>query len=160
MSIETIILLVGFLFMGGWLWAYLFIRQILFNALVATPLIRRMRAEREDLIAVGAVRYTTISTLVCSVIAVVLLAGVVLLCRKHWYFIAAFGAGALIAFFMLLRMVRPDNHSMFTSFCTGYCRFIPDDELRTAFFNQKAGPIRARLREMGLSGDIIPKFSK
>lgn len=160
MSIETIILLVGVLFLGGWLWAYMFIRQLLFNGRVAMPLIRRMRAEQEDLIAIGAVRYTTISTVVCSVISVLLLAVVVFLCRKHWYFLAAFGVGALIASIMLLRMVKPDNRSMFSSFCAGYYRFIPDDELRTAFYNQKTGPIRTRLREMGFSGEIVPKMAK
>ncbi len=160
MSIEMRIILVGALFLGGWLWAYVFIRQILFNVRVATPLIRRMRAEQEDLIAVGAVRYTTISTVVCTLFSLVVLVIVVLLCRNYWYFLASFGLGAVIAFIMLLAMIKPENQSMFISFCAGYHRFVPDDELRSAFYNQKTGPIRSRLRQMGLSGDIIPKIEK
>ena len=160
MSIEMKFILVGALFLGGWLWSYVFIRQILFNARVATPMIRRMRELQEDLIAVGAVRYTTISTLVCTVMSLILLAIVAYLCRNSWYFLVSLALGAVIAVIMLLRMVRLDNRSMFTSFCAGYYRFIPDDELRTAVYNQKTGPIRTRLREMGLADDIIPKFPK
>lgn len=159
MSLQMKIILVGVLFLAGFLWSYLFLRQIMFNLRVASPLIKKMRTEQEDLIAVGAMRYTTLSTVVCSFISILLLGVTVYLCRNSWYYLAGFGLGAIISFVMLFRMVRPDSKPMFNSFCSGYYRFIPDDELRTAFYNQKAGPIRSRLRELGLSGEIIPKLS-
>ena len=91
-------------------------------------------------------------------IAVLLLAVVVFLCRKHWYFLAAFGVGALIASIMLLRLVKPDNRSMFSSFCAGYYRFIPDDELRTIVYNKDYGKVKARLKKMGVKDTFIPQF--
>ena len=71
---EVKIMLVGAIFLGGWLWAYLFIRQLMFNFRVAYPLIRDMNTLREELIAVGAKRYTTISTITCCVVAAGILA--------------------------------------------------------------------------------------
>ena len=50
---EVKIMLVGAIFLGGWLWAYLFIRQLMFNFRVAYPLIRDMNALREELILAG-----------------------------------------------------------------------------------------------------------
>lgn len=161
MSSELKIMLIGALFLAGWLWSYLFIRQILFNVLVAKPMIKKMRALQEDLIAIGAARYTTISSIVCGLIAALLLALAVFLCKtKYIWFLVAFCLGAIIAFIMLLRMVRPENQSMFKAFCNAYYRFIPDDELRTAFYNNKTGPIRSRLKAMGLSDTVIPKIQK
>ena len=40
------------IFFGGWLWSYVFIRQIMFNFLIANPLIKKLRAMQQDLIAV------------------------------------------------------------------------------------------------------------
>ena len=147
---------VAALFLGGWLWSYIFIRQIMFNFITAYPLIKKMNALQENLIAVGAKRYTTISTLVCSVFSLILLAVVIRFCPL--YLAISFVAGAVIAFIMLIKMVSPRNRAMFDSFCTAYCRFVPDDELRTAMFNKKTGPIRSRLKAMGLTGSFIPDF--
>ncbi len=152
------IMLVGLLFLGGWLWSYIFIRQIMFNFLVAKPLIKKMRSLSEDLIAIGADRYTAVSTAVCCIAALVLLALVIIFCP--WYFSVSFGIGAVIAFVMLLKMVAPRNRQMFDSFCGGYYRFVPDDELRTALFNRKTTPIRARLKAMGFTETFIPDFYK
>ena len=44
----------GVLLVLGWLWFYLFVRQFLFNFFTAYPLIKKMQAAKEDLIAVGA----------------------------------------------------------------------------------------------------------
>lgn len=160
MSIETKIFLCGALFLGGWLWSYLFIRQIMFNSLVASPLIKKMQSLREDLIAIGAQRYTVTSTVVCSFVAALLLFIVWYLCRKEWLFLAVFAAGAVIAFIMLIKMVTPRNRAMYETFCNAYCRFVPDDELRNAIFNKKTGPIRARLKEMGINESFTPEFRK
>ena len=147
---------VAALFLGGWLWSYIFIRQIMFNFITAYPLIKKMNALQENLIAVGAKRYTTISTLVCGVFSLILLAVVIRFCPL--YLAISFAAGAVIAFIMLIKMVSPRNRAMFDSFCAAYCRFVPDDELRTAMFNKKTGPIRSRLKAMGLTGSFIPDF--
>lgn len=146
------------IFFAGWLWAYVFVRQILFNFLVAKPLIRSMRALREDLIAIGADRYTRVSNIVCFLIAAALLAVVIRLCPL--YLIIAFAIGGVTAIGMLFYLVTPREHSMFDAFCTTYCRFVPDDELRTAIYNKKAGPIRARLKAMGLQDSFVPEFRK
>ena len=145
-------------FFGGWLWSYVFLRQIMFNYLVAIPLIKKLRAMREDLIAIGADRYTTISTLVCGLFAAGLLALVIRFCPL--YLTISFAVGAVTSFIMLFSLVSPRNRSMFDSFCNAYCRFVPDDELRTALYNRKTGPIRARLKAMGLQGSFIPDFKK
>ena len=149
---------VAALFLGGWLWSYVFIRQIMFNFITAYPLIKKMNALQENLIAVGAKRYTTISTLVCSVFSLILLAVVIRFCPL--YLAISFAAGAVIAFIMLIKMVSPRNRAMFDSFCTAYCRFVPDDELRTAMFNKKPGQIKQRLYNMNLSRDMVPEFKK
>lgn len=146
------------LFLLGWLWSYVFLRQILFNYLVAYPLIRRLRAMREDLIAIGADRYTLISTIACAVLAGILLAVAIRFCPL--YLILSFAVGAVTAFVMLLSYVSPRERNMFDAFCATYCRFVPDDELRTAIYNKKAGPIRARLRAMELEDGFIPEFKK
>ena len=149
-------MLAGAIFLGGWLWSYVFIRQILFNYITAFPLIKKMRALKEDLIAIGADRYTIISTVVCTFFAAVFLFVVIRFCPL--YLILCFAGGALIAFIMLLKMVSPRNRAMFDTFCSAYCRFVTDDELRTAMYNKKTGPIRARLKAMELSGSFIPEF--
>ena len=152
------IMLAGAIFLGGWLWSYIFIRQILFNFVTAFPLIKKMRALKEDLIAIGADRYTIVSTVVCCFFAAILLFVVIRFCPL--YLTLCFAGGALIAFVMLLKMVSPRNRAMFDSFCSAYCRFVPDDGLRTAMFNKKTGPIRARLKELELNGTFIPEFRK
>ena len=157
-GISTKIMLAGAIFLGGWLWSYVFVRQILFNYITAFPLIKKMRSLREDLIAVGADRYTTISTIVCFFFAAVFLFVVIRFCPL--YLILCFAGGAIVAFVMLLRMVSPRNRAMFDAFCSAYCRFVPDDELRTAMYNKKTGPIRARLKAMELSGTFIPQLRK
>lgn len=157
-GMSTKVMLAGAIFLGGWLWSYVFIRQILFNFITAFPLIKKMRALKEDLIAIGADRYTIISTIVCCLFAAILLFVVIRFCPL--YLILCFAGGALVAFVMLLKMVSPRNRAMFDTFCGAYCRFVPDDELRTAMFNKKTAPIRARLKAMELDGSFIPEFRK
>ena len=150
------IMYAGAIFLGGWLWSYVFLRQILFNFLTAFPLIKKMRSLREDLIAIGADRYTVISTIVCAIFAAILLFVVIRFCPL--YLTLCFAGGAVVAFVMLLKMVSPRNRAMFDTFCSAYCRFVPDDELRTAMYNKKTGPIRARLKALGLTESCIPEF--
>ena len=155
---EMKIMLTGAIFLGGWLWSYLFIRQLLFNFATAFPLIRRMSALQEELIAVGARRYTVISVITCTVVAAALLAAVVIWCPL--YLQIGFAAGALLAVILLIPRVSARNREMFDSFCSTYYRFVPDDELRTAMYNKKTGQIKSRLKAMGIQGTFLPDFKE
>ena len=144
------------LFFAGWLWFYIFVRQFLFNFLTAYPLIRKMQELDPGLIAVGAKRYTTTSVLVCSVISAVVLFVILFFCPT--YMKIAFFVGAALCLVMLLGKLTPDNKNMFENFCAGYCRFVPDDELRTLMYNKEIKKIDRRLRELGYDRSFVPKF--
>jgi len=143
-------------FFFGWFWAYLLLRQLLFNFVTAYPMIRRMNSLQEDLIAIGAKRYTAVSCIVCVILSAIVL---FLLIRFFaLYLQISFAVAAVIAFVMLLSRVSPKNRPMFDAFCNAYCRFVPDDELRTAMYNKKTGQINSRLKAMGITGTFIPEF--
>lgn len=155
---EMKIMLTGAIFLGGWLWSYLFIRQIMFNFATAFPLIKSMNSLQEDLIAIGARRYTVISVIFCGVVAAALLAAVLIFCPL--YLKIGFGLGALLAIILLLPRVSARNRDMFDSFCNSYYRFVPDDELRTAIYNKKTGQIKSRLKAMGIQDSFVPEFKE
>ena len=152
------IMLAAGIFLGGWLWGYIFVRQLLFNFATAYPLIRKMQEINPDLIAVGARRYTATSVLVCCFISAVILFLIFWFCPL--YLIISFFVGAVICLVMLITKVSPENKPMFESFCTGYCRFVPDDELRTIMYNREIKKIDRRLREMGCESSFVPKFKE
>ena len=156
MSMSAKIMFSAAIFFGGWLWAYLFVRQFLFNCVTAFPLIKKMNAIQPDLIAVGAKRYTTISCVVCALVSAIILFVVIRFCPL--YLLISFAVGAAAAILMLLGRISPKNKAMFEAFCASYCRFVPDDELRTAMFNKKPGEIRSRLRAMGYIDSFVPEF--
>ena len=153
---ETKILLAAGLFFVGWLWFYVFMRQFLFNLMTAYPLIRKMQAIDKDLIAVGAKRYTTTSVLVCLAISAVVVFIIVYFCPL--YLKIAFGVGALLCFVLIISKLSPSNKAMFESFCSGYCRFVPDDQLRTIMYNKEIKKINKRLRELGYQESFVPEF--
>lgn len=155
---EMKIMLAGAIFLGGWLWSYLFVRQIMFNCATAFPLIKRMNSLQEDLIAIGAKRYTVISTIVCAFFTILILFLVVRFCPL--YLLLSFLGGAVIALVMLIPRVGPKNRNMFDNFCNAYYRFVIDDELRTAMYNKKTGQMKSRLKAMGIEGSFIPEFKK
>ncbi len=156
------IMLGAFVFLVGWLWYYLFFRQFVYNFTTAFPLIRKMRSLNEDLISPNSKRYTMVSVFTSIAICTVIAAIVVFLCRKHYYYIIAFAAGALIACLMTLKKINPRNKAMFEAFCNAYYRFVPDDELRTAMFNKDIHKMKLRLHEMGISvkDSFIPDFTE
>lgn len=159
MKLEpTQIMLAAAVFFGGWLWSYIFLRQLLFNFFTAYPLIRKMHELDPDLIAVGAKRYTTTSVIVCAVVSIVLLAVVLAFCPR--YLIIAFAAGAVLCVLMIITKLSPSNPAMFDSFCTGYCRFVPDDELRNIMYQKETKKIDRRLRELGYDRSFVPEFRK
>ena len=155
---EVKIMYAGLFFFLGWGWFYLFMRQFLFNILTAFPLIKKMRSLQKDLIAVGASRYTAVSLAVCVFISALLIGILAWLCAP--YLLISFGVGALLGLVMFFTKLTPTNRPMFDTFCDGYYRFVPDDELRTAMYNKKTGQMKIRLREMGIEGSFIPEFKK
>lgn len=149
------------IFFGGWLYAYLFVRQLLFNAKTANPIMKKMKHAREDLIAVGAARYTRISTIVCTLFLLLFGFLVIRFFRgAKLYLMISFFVGAVMATLLLLSRTSADNRPMFDAFCNTYYRFVPDDELRTAMFNKKPDQIKQRLYNMGLPRDMVPEFKE
>ena len=153
---EMKIMISGALVLAGFLWSYLFVRQFLFNLLIAHPLIAKMNKLQPNLIASGATKYTVISDIISVVVA-----GVVLFLIIHFcplYIVLSFAGGAVVALIFLVFRVKPSNKQMFDLFSTAYYRFIPDDELRTIVYNKDYGKVKARLKKMGIKGTFVPEF--
>ena len=155
---EMKIMWVGAAVLLGWLLSYLFVRQFLFNLLVAKPVINNMRKADKDLIAPGADKYTAVSLGICGFFVVIAL--VILFAFCSLYIQISFLVGAVIGGVMVAPGMKPENRAMFDSFCLTYFRFVPDDELRTAMYNKKPSQMKLRLHDMGLSTDFIPTFAK
>ena len=153
---EIKIMLAAAMFLGGFLWVYFLIRQLLFNLRVAYPLLKKMNALKEDLVAVGAWRYTNTSMVVCILVSAIILFLVFYFCPT--YLIISFGVGSLICFIVLVTKISPRNKAMFENFCIAYCRFVTDDELRTIMFGKEIKKIDRRLRELGCSSSFVPEF--
>lgn len=151
------IALCGVFVVLGWFWSYLFLRQLIFNFSVAFPMIKKMKAADNELIADTAKKYTFVSVfanlLVCIVIAVLCL-----IFLKKSYLKICFAVGAVIALAFSISSLSYRTKRMFESFCTSYYRFVPDDELRTAMYNKKTGQIKSRLHELGIKEEIVPEF--
>ena len=145
------------IFFGGWLFFYLFGRQLVFNFSAAYPTIKKMREQDKELIAPGADKYTNISVLVCVVTIVVVAAIVIRFCPL--YLMISCAVGAVSALLMYLPHAKLSDRGTFDLFCSAYSRFVPDVELRTAMFNRKPKEIRKRVREMGLDPAFVPIFS-
>lgn len=155
---EMKIIWTAAIFFGGWLFSYLFIRQLAFNFKVAYPMMKKMRAQDKDLIAPGADKYTNISVIVCSIVILLIFFIVIFLCRNRLHLLIGFFVGVISAFLLFLPRLKITERSTFDLFCSAYSRFIPDDELRTAMYERKSRDIRRRLRNMDLDDSIIPTF--
>ena len=154
---EMKVLWSGALFLAGWLWFFLFVRQFLFNFTVAVPLIKRMRDSAEDLIHKAAVKYTVISVVVCGIFIAAVCFIIFRFCKP--YLIISFFVGAFVCFVILIKKFTPKCRQMFDSFCATYYQFVPDDELRTAMYNKKPSQMKVRLHAMGVRTDFIPDFN-
>ena len=99
-----------------------------------------------------------VSLLVCVVISALIWGLILWLCPL--YMIICFAVGAVLGFAMFINKLGPRNKPMFEPFCTGYYRFVPDDELRTAMYNKKLGQIKLRLHAMGIQGSFVPAFKE
>lgn len=153
---EMKVLWAGALFLGGWLWFFLFVRQFLFNFTVAFPMIKNMNRTSEGLMHKSATRYTVISAIICGVFIALVLFVVIRFCAK--YLMISFFAGGIVGIVLYLNKFTPKNRQMFDAFCATYYQFVPDDELRTAMYNKKPGQMKVRLHAMELGTDFIPSF--
>jgi hypothetical protein len=156
LNIETRIIVDAAIFFGGFLWSYLFVRQFLYNLLVAYPVIRKMNALQEDLIAPGAKTYTNVSCVISGLLSLAILFPIVYFCSLE--VILCFCGGAVLAILLFLLRMKPSNKSMFDLFVSAYYRFVPDDELRTILYKKEYKKVKSRLKSMGISGDFIPEF--
>ena len=153
---EMKIMLSGALVLAGFLWSYLFLRQLLFNIRVAYPLIKKMNGLQPDLIGIGAKRYTMISNLVSLLVGGAIAFAVLYFCPV--YIKIAFSIGAVAAFLFIFFRTKPENKEIFELFTNAYYRFVPDDELRTLLYKKEYKQVKARLREMGIQGTFVPDF--
>ena len=153
---EMKILICGAVVLGGFLWCYLFLRQIVFNFSVAYPLIRKMNSLQDGLISPKAKTFTLISNLICLVLGGGILFAVIYF--TPLYVCISFAGGALAALIFILVQTKPANKSMFDSFCRTYYQFIPHDELRTIVYNKDYGKIKPLLKKMEISGTFVPDF--
>ena len=145
------------IFFGGWLFSYLFGRQLVFNLKVAYPMIKKMRSQDADLIAPGADKYTNISVIVCIVSILIISFVVIRFCKL--YLIISYLVGLISALVMYFPRLNISDRNTFDLFCSAYSRFIPDDELRTAMYERQPKDIRKRIRDMGFDSSIIPTFA-
>ena len=143
--------------LAGWLFGYLFIRQFLFNLIVALPLVKKMNKETE-LINKNANRYTGVSIAVCVLVTAIVLFLVIRFMKP--YLMYSFLGGLLVCFIMLFAVVKPENEAMFNSFCASYYRFVPDDELRQAIYDKNIKKIKLRLHDLEQPLDWIPDVKK
>ena len=144
------------IFFGGWLFSYLFVRQLVFNFMSAYPMIKKMRSQDQDLIAPGADKYTNISVIVCIVAILIVCFIVIRFCKL--YLIISFFVGLVSALVMFIPRLKITERGTFDLFCSAYSRFVPDGELRTAMYERSPKDIRKRIRDMGLDSSIIPTF--
>ena len=155
---EMKILWAGAIFFGGWLWFYLFGRQLVFNFRIALPMVKKMNTAREGLVAPGAGKYTWISNLLCLLLLAVGCSVVIRFCRL--YLIIFFFVGFAVAFVTYFITCKITTPSVWDLFCSGYYRFVPDDELRTAIYNKDMERIKRRLYDMDVPRDFLPKLKK
>ena len=144
------------IFFGGWLFSYLFFRQLSFNFLVAYPTVKKLRGLDPELVAPGADKYTNMSVLVCVLTIAVISFVVIRFCKL--YLIISFFVGVVSALLMFLPKMKFTDRDTFNLFCSAYSRFVPDDELRTAMYERKPKEIRSRLKAMELDSSVIPTF--
>lgn len=156
---DKMVMWAALVFLGGWLWFYLFLRQLIFNFVTALPLLRRFLKAGDGLISSNAKNYLTISIVVwivvCGGIAALVLHFAAL------YLKISFLVGGVLGALLYIKRYSPDTKSNFSDFCSTYYRFVPDDELRTDMYNNKISQMKTRLDEMGIDKKIIiPEFKR
>ncbi len=144
-------------FAGGWLWFFVFLRQLIFSFTTTLPMIRRFNKAGPELISVNARRF-----MILSMVVWVLICGGTAYLVIHFaklYLWLSFLGGAVVGVLSFITRYGPYTESNFKDFCAAYYRFVPDDELRTDMYNAKISQMKVRLDEMGVDKSIIiPEF--
>lgn len=156
------VLYAALMFLAGWLWYFLIVRQFVFNFTTVLPMLKRFRRASQsenDLISVNSSRFVAISIIVWIIISLGIFILVAFLCRNHIYLTYSFLVGGIIGAVTFVGHYTEYTERNFKDFCSSYYRFVFDDELRTAMYNSKISAIKIRLDAMNISKDlIVPKF--
>lgn len=145
---EMKIMYGALIFVAGWFYFYICLRQLIFDFTVAYPLISKFgKAMNGDLFAAkGANRLNTISVIIWLVICVGL--GFLVVHFAALYLIISFFVGAVLGIILYIKKLGPSTKSNFEAFCHTYCRFVPDDDLRQAMNQCDLPKMRAALRAL------------
>lgn len=145
---EMKIMYGALMFVVGWFYFYICLRQLIFDFTVAYPLISKFGKAGENVFAPkGARRMNTISVVIWLIICAGLGFVVIYFCAL--YLIISFFVGAVLGVIMYINKLGPRTKSNFDAFCHTYCRFVPDDDLRQAMNQADLPKMRAALRAMG-----------
>ena len=146
---EMKIMYGALMFVGGWFYFYICLRQLIFNFTVAYPLIAKFGKAGEQVFApTGANRLNTISVIIWLAICVCL--GFVVVHFAALYLTLCFAGGVVIGLVVFAKKLGPKTKSNFEAFCHTYCRFVPDDDLRQAMAHADLPKMRAALRALNV----------
>ena len=149
MGLEMKIIYGALLFVAGWFYFYICLRQLIFDFTVAYPLISKFGKAGEQVFApTGANRMNTISVVIWLVICAGL--GFLVVHFAALYLIISFFAGVVVGLVVFAKKLGPRTKSNFEAFCRTYCRFVPDDDLRQAMAQADLPKMRAALRALGV----------
>lgn len=145
---EMKIMYGALIFVAGWFYFYICLRQLIFDFTVAYPLISRFgKAKNGELFAArGANRLNTISVIIWLVICVGL--GFLVAYFAALYLTICFFVGAVLGIILYIKRLGPGTRSNFEAFCHTYCRFVPDDDLRQAMNQCDLPKMRSALRAL------------
>ncbi|NCB51793.1 MAG: hypothetical protein EOM54_07935 [Clostridia bacterium] len=145
------IMYAAILFVAGWFYFYICLRQLIFDFIVAYPLIKKF-GDAGVMASVGAKRLNSISVAIWLLICVGIAFVVIRYCAL--YLLISFFVGAAIGLVVFLNKLGPKTPSNFEAFIHTYCRFVEDDELRGAMTSADLPKIRAALRTLGVDMKI------
>ena len=135
------------IFVGGWFYFYICLRQLIFDFTVGFPLISKFGAAGETVFAAtGAKRLNIISVIIWALICVGIGWVVIRFCPT--YLLVSFWAGAVIGLACFAKRLGPGTKSNLEAWLRTYCRFMPDDALRMACYEADLPKLRSALRAL------------
>ena len=152
------VLYAALMFLVGWLWYFLVVRQFVFNFTTVRPMLNRFKKlspEWNTIISINSFRYLSINIIVWILISAGLCLLAYYLCRNHMYLFISFLIGGMVGVFTFLGRYSEYTERNFKDFCSTYYRFVFDDELRTAMFNSKVPAMKKRMEILNLDKEIL-----
>lgn len=143
---EVKIMYAALVFIAGWFYFYICLRQLIFDFTVGYPLIHKF-GDAKLMVAVGAHRLNTMSVIIWLIICAGVAWAVIRFAAL--YLIISFGVGVLLGVIQFRSKLGPRTPSNFEAFCHTYYRFIPDEALQKAVYEADLPKIRAALRDLG-----------